>query len=50
MLGVSRECGVKYLRVMKYCMFGFFEPKKKMQKSDPEGNLLLWLYVKLFWW
>lgn len=51
MLGVSRECGVKYLRVMKYCMFGLFEPKiKKMQESDPEGNLPLWLYVKLFWW
>ena len=49
MLGVSRECDVKYLRVMKYCMFGLFEPKKKMQESDPEGNLPLWLYVKLFW-
>lgn len=29
MLGVYRECDVKYFRVMKYCMFGFFESKKK---------------------
>ena len=50
MLGVSRECGVKYLRVMKYCILASLNLKKKKQESDPEGNLPLWLYVKLFWW
>lgn len=38
MLGVSRECGVKYLRVMKYCMFGLFEPKKKNARIRPRGK------------
>lgn len=39
MLGVSKECGVKYLRVMKYCMFGLFEPKKKKNaRIRPRGK------------
>ena len=39
MLGVSKECGVKYLRVMKYCMFGLFEPKiKKNARIRPRGK------------
>lgn len=38
MLGVARECGVKYLRVMKYCMFGLFEPKKKKGRIRPRGK------------
>lgn len=39
MLGVSRECDVKYLRVMKYCMFGLFEPKKKKNaRIRPRGK------------
>lgn len=38
MLGVSRECGVKYLRVMKYCILASLNLKKKKARIRPRGK------------